>query len=118
MVIIAMAQILMIFNISSLQVSIEVILASFSTLASTMGTAIVTYSVAAGCQSRPSRHLGCIYRSCWRGKALKKPRESPLCIAPRLQTRHLLDLLRRTARSSSRPALPIELPCCERFLRC
>jgi hypothetical protein len=83
MVIIAMAQILMIFNISSLQVSIEGIVASFSTLASTMGTAIVTHSVAAGCQSRPSRHLGCIYRSCWRGKALEKQRESPLCIAPR-----------------------------------
>lgn len=45
MVIIAMAQILMIFNISSLQVSIEGIVSSFRTPATTVGTAIVTYSL-------------------------------------------------------------------------
>lgn len=45
MVIIAMAQILMVFNVASLQVSIEGILSSFSTPATTVGTAIVTYSL-------------------------------------------------------------------------
>src|SRR5215470_15188630 len=45
MVVIAMAQILMVFNISSLQVSIEGIVSSFKTPATTIGTAIVTYSL-------------------------------------------------------------------------
>jgi MFS family permease len=45
MVVIAMAQILMIFNVSSLQVSIEGIVSSFKTPATTVGTAIVTYSL-------------------------------------------------------------------------
>src|SRR5215467_10957309 len=45
MVVIAMAQILMIFNISSLQVSIEGIASSFRVPATTIGTAIVTYSL-------------------------------------------------------------------------
>jgi MFS family permease len=45
MVIIALAQILMIFNVSSLQVSIEGIVSSFGTPATTVGTAIVTYSL-------------------------------------------------------------------------
>lgn len=45
MVIIAMAQILMIFNVSSLQVSVEGIVSSFSVPATIVGTAIVTYSL-------------------------------------------------------------------------
>jgi MFS family permease len=45
MVIIAIAQILMVFNISSLQVSIEGIVSSFNTPATTIGTAIVAYSL-------------------------------------------------------------------------
>ena len=45
MVVIAMAQILMIFNVSTLQVSIEGIASSFNTAATTVGTAIVTYSL-------------------------------------------------------------------------
>src|SRR5262249_24503953 len=45
MAIIAMAQILMIFNVSSLQVSIEGIAASFKAPATAVGTAIVTYSL-------------------------------------------------------------------------
>jgi MFS family permease len=45
MVIIALAQILMIFNVSSLQVSIEGIVSSFNAPATTVGTAIVTYSL-------------------------------------------------------------------------
>jgi MFS family permease len=45
MIVIAMAQILMIFNISSLQVSIEGIVSSFNVPATMIGTAIVTYSL-------------------------------------------------------------------------
>src|SRR5215469_1753256 len=45
MVIIAMAQILLIFNVSTLQVSIEGIVSSFNAPATTVGTAIVTYSL-------------------------------------------------------------------------
>jgi len=45
MVIIAMAQILLIFNISTLQVSIEGIVSSFNAPATAVGTAIVTYSL-------------------------------------------------------------------------
>ncbi len=45
MVVIAMAQILMVFNISALQVSIEGIVSSFRTPATTIGKAIVTYSL-------------------------------------------------------------------------
>jgi MFS family permease len=45
MVIIAMAQILMVFNVASLQVSIEGIVSTFKTPATTVGTAIVTYSL-------------------------------------------------------------------------
>jgi MFS family permease len=45
MVVIALAQILMVFNVSSMQVSIEGIVSSFKTPATTIGTAIVTYSL-------------------------------------------------------------------------
>jgi MFS family permease len=45
MVIIAMAQILMVFNVSSLQVSIEGIVSTFNAPATAVGTAIVTYSL-------------------------------------------------------------------------
>jgi MFS family permease len=45
MVVIGMAQILMVFNVSSLQVSIEGIASSFRTPATAIGTAIVTYSL-------------------------------------------------------------------------
>ncbi len=45
MVVIGVAQILMVFNISSLQVSIEGIVSSFNAPATTIGTAIVTYSL-------------------------------------------------------------------------
>lgn len=45
MIVIALAQILMIFNVSSLQVSIEGIVSSFGSPATTVGTAIVTYSL-------------------------------------------------------------------------
>lgn len=45
MVVIALAQILMIFNVSSLQVSIEGIVSSFGSPATIVGTAIVTYSL-------------------------------------------------------------------------
>lgn len=45
LIIIVLAQILMIFNISSLQVSIEGIASSFGSAATAVGTAIVTYSL-------------------------------------------------------------------------
>ncbi len=45
MLVIAMAQILMIFNVSSLQVSIDGIVSSFSVPATAVATAIVTYSL-------------------------------------------------------------------------
>jgi MFS family permease len=45
MVVIGMTQILMVFNISTLQVSIEGIVSSFNTPATTVGTAIVAYSL-------------------------------------------------------------------------
>src|SRR5262245_44726573 len=45
MVIIALAQILMIFNVSSLQMSVEGIASSFRAPATTVGTAIITYSL-------------------------------------------------------------------------
>jgi predicted MFS family arabinose efflux permease len=45
MVVIAMAQILLIFNVSTLQVSIEGIVSSFNVPATVLGTAIVTYSL-------------------------------------------------------------------------
>jgi predicted MFS family arabinose efflux permease len=45
LVIIAMAQILLIFNVSTLQVSIEGIVSSFNAPATAVGTAIVTYSL-------------------------------------------------------------------------
>ena len=41
MIVIAMAQIMMIFNISTLQVSIDGVASSFNTSATTVGTAIV-----------------------------------------------------------------------------
>lgn len=44
-IVIALAQILMVFNVSSLQVSIEGIVSSFGTPATTIATAIVTYSL-------------------------------------------------------------------------
>jgi predicted MFS family arabinose efflux permease len=45
MIVIALAQIMMIFNVSTLQVSIEGIASSFNTSATTVGTAIVTYAL-------------------------------------------------------------------------
>src|SRR5262245_19396698 len=45
MVVIALAQIMMIFNISTMQVSIEGIASSFNAPATTVGTAIVTYAL-------------------------------------------------------------------------
>src|SRR6185437_175960 len=45
MVIIALAQILLIFNISTLQVSIEGIVSTFNTPATVVGTAIVSYTL-------------------------------------------------------------------------
>jgi MFS family permease len=45
LIVIALAQILMVFNLSSLQVSIEGIVSSFAAPATTVGTAIVTYSL-------------------------------------------------------------------------
>ena len=45
MIVIAMAQILLIFNVSTLQVSIEGIVSSFNVPATVLGTAIVTYSL-------------------------------------------------------------------------
>lgn len=45
MIVIAMAQIMMIFNVSTLQVSIDGIASSFNTSATTVGTAIVTYAL-------------------------------------------------------------------------
>src|SRR5262249_33953302 len=45
MVVIAMTQILMIFNVSALQVSIDGIATSFNAPATIVGTAIVTYSL-------------------------------------------------------------------------
>ena len=45
MVIIALAQILMVFNIASMQVSIEAIVSTFNAPATAVGTAIVTYSL-------------------------------------------------------------------------
>lgn len=63
LVIIALAQILMIFNISSLQVSIEGIVASFSTPATTIGTAIVTYSLVVAGFIMPGARVGQIFGS-------------------------------------------------------
>lgn len=45
MIVIAMAQIMMIFNVATLQVSIDGIASSFTTSATTIGTAIVTYAL-------------------------------------------------------------------------
>ncbi len=45
MTVIAMAQIMMIFNISTLQVSIDGVASSFNTSATTVGTAIVAYAL-------------------------------------------------------------------------
>jgi MFS family permease len=45
MVVIAMAQIMLIFNVSTLQVSIDGIASSFNASATTVGTAIVTYAL-------------------------------------------------------------------------
>lgn len=45
MIIIVMAQIMMIFNISTLQVSMDGLASSFNTSATTIGTAIVTYAL-------------------------------------------------------------------------
>ena len=45
MIVIAMAQILLIFNVSTLQVSIEAIASSYNAPATAVGTAIVTYSL-------------------------------------------------------------------------
>ena len=63
LVIIALAQILMIFNISSLQVSIEGIVASLNTPATTIGTAIVTYSLVVAGFIMPGARVGQIYGS-------------------------------------------------------
>lgn len=45
MIVIVLAQIMLIFNVSTLQVSIEGIASSFNTSATTVGTAIVTYAL-------------------------------------------------------------------------
>jgi MFS family permease len=45
MIVIAMAQILLIFNVSTMQVSIEAIASSYGTPATAIGTAIVSYSL-------------------------------------------------------------------------
>src|SRR5512138_2052723 len=45
LVVIAMAQILMVFNISTLQVSIDAIASTFNVSATAIGTAIVTYAL-------------------------------------------------------------------------
>ena len=45
MVVIAAAQIMLVFNVSTLQVSIDAIAASFNAPATTVGTAIVTYAL-------------------------------------------------------------------------
>jgi MFS family permease len=45
MIVIAMAQILMIFNVSTLQVSVEAIASSYNVPATTVGSAIVTYAL-------------------------------------------------------------------------
>ena len=58
MLVIAMAQILMIFNVSSLQVSIDGIVSSFRMPATAVATAIVTYSLVGG-----DIHLG--FWRCW-----------------------------------------------------
>ncbi len=63
MVIIAMAQILMVFNVSSLQVSIDGIVASFNTPATTIGTAIVTYSLVVAGFIMLGARVGQIYGS-------------------------------------------------------
>src|SRR6476620_11760352 len=63
MVIIAMAQILMVFTVSSLQVSIDGIVASFNTPATTIGTAIVTYSLVVAGFIMLGARVGQIYGS-------------------------------------------------------
>jgi MFS family permease len=63
MIIIAMAQILMVFNVSSLQVSIEGIVSSFGIPATTIGTAIVTYSLVVAGFIMLGARVGQIYGS-------------------------------------------------------
>ena len=63
MIIIAAAQILMVFNVSSLQVSIDGIVSSFSVPATTIGTAIVTYSLVVAGLIMLGARVGQIYGS-------------------------------------------------------
>lgn len=63
MVVIGMAQILMVFNISSLQVSIDGIVSSFNAPATAIGTAIVTYSLVVAGFILLGAKLGRIYGS-------------------------------------------------------
>jgi predicted MFS family arabinose efflux permease len=63
MVIIALAQMLMVFNVSSLQVSVEGIISSFGTPATTIGTAIVTYSLVVAGLIMLGAKVGAIYGS-------------------------------------------------------
>src|SRR3954462_4797840 len=63
MVIIALAQMLMVFNVSSLQVSVEGIISSFGTPATTIGPAIVTYSLVVAGLIMLGAKVGAIYGS-------------------------------------------------------
>ena len=63
MVIIALAQMLMVFNVSSLQVLVEGIISSFDTPATTIGTAIVTYSLVVAGLIMLGAKVGAIYGS-------------------------------------------------------
>ena len=58
MVVIALAQVLLIFNISTLQVSIEGIVYSFNAPATVVGTAIVTYTLVVAGFIMPGAKLG------------------------------------------------------------
>lgn len=63
LIIVAMAQMLLVFNISSLQVSIEGIVSSFSAPATIVGTAIVTYSLLVAGFIMLGARIGQIYGS-------------------------------------------------------
>jgi len=63
MIIIATAQILMVFNVSSLQVSIDGIVSSFNIPATMIGTAIVTYSLVVAGLIMLGARVGQIYGS-------------------------------------------------------
>ena len=57
MVVIVLAQIMMIFNISTLQVSMDAIAGSLSTAATTLGTAIVTYALVVAAMILPGARV-------------------------------------------------------------